>query len=111
KEAGAKRAMVLPVGGAFHSPLMESARKALEAAIDKAEIVRPACPVYQNVDARPHTNPAEIKANLKRQLTSPVLWSQTVKNMITDGATRFTEFGPGNVLQGMIKKIAPELFI
>mgnify|MGYP001455955821 CR=1 FL=1 len=111
KEAGAKRAMVLPVGGAFHSPLMESARKALEAAIDKAEIVKPACPVYQNVDARPHTNPAEIKANLKRQLTSPVLWSQTVKNMITDGATRFTEFGPGNVLQGMIKKIAPELFI
>ena len=111
KEAGAKRAMVLPVGGAFHSPLMESARKALEAAIDKAEIVRPACPVYQNVDARPHTNPAEIKANLKRQLTSPVLWSQTVKNMITDGATRFTEFGPGNVLQCMIKKIAPELFI
>lgn len=111
KEAGAKRAMVLPVGGAFHSPLMESARKALEAAIDKAEIVRPVCPVYQNVDARPHTNPAEIKANLKRQLTSPVLWSQTVKNMITDGATRFTEFGPGNVLQGMIKKIAPELFI
>lgn len=111
KEAGAKRAMVLPVGGAFHSPLMESARKALEAAIDKAEIVRPACPVYQNVDAHPHTNPTEIKANLKRQLTSPVLWSQTVKNMITDGATRFTEFGPGNVLQGMIKKIAPELFI
>jgi [acyl-carrier-protein] S-malonyltransferase len=111
KEAGAKRAMVLPVGGAFHSPLMESARKALEAAIDNAQIVRPICPVYQNVDARPHTNPAEIKANLKRQLTSPVLWSQTVKNMITDGATRFTEFGPGNVLQGMIKKIAPELFI
>ncbi len=111
KEAGAKRALVLPVGGAFHSPLMESARKALEAAIDKAEIVKPVCPVYQNVDARPHTNPREIKDNLKKQLTSPVLWSQTVKNMITDGATRFTEFGPGNVLQGMIKKIAPELYI
>ncbi len=109
KEAGAKRALLLPVGGAFHSALMESARQALEAAIDKAQVHKPLCPVYQNVDARPHTDPAEIKANLKKQLTAPVRWTQTIQNMVADGADSFTELGPGAVLQGLIKKIAPEL--
>ncbi len=111
KEAGAKRAVILPVGGAFHSPFMESARKSLEEAIERAHMVRPVCPVYQNVDALPHTEPGEIKINLKKQLTSPVKWTQTVRNMAADGATNFTEFGPGTVLTNMIKKIVPELFI
>jgi len=111
KEAGAKRAVILPVGGAFHSPFMESARKSLEEAIEKAHMVRPVCPIYQNVDALPHTEPAEIKSNLKKQLTSPVRWTQTVRNMVADGAENFTEFGPGTVLANMIKKIVPELFI
>ncbi|HPW79141.1 MAG: Malonyl CoA-acyl carrier protein transacylase [Bacteroidetes bacterium ADurb.Bin037] len=111
KEAGAKRAVILPVGGAFHSPLMDSARKSLEAAIDKADMKKPICPVYQNVDALPHTVPASIKDNLKKQLTSPVKWTQTIQNMVADGALIFTEYGPGTVLTGMIKKIAPELFI
>lgn len=111
KEAGAKRAVILPVGGAFHSPLMDSAHKSLEAAIDKADMKKPICPVYQNVDALPHTVPASIKDNLKKQLTSPVKWTQTIQNMVADGALIFTEYGPGTVLTGMIKKIAPELFI
>lgn len=109
KEAGAKRALLLPVGGAFHSPLMEIARQALEEAIDKAQISTPVCPVYQNVDAKPHTDAAEIKDNLKKQLTAPVRWTQTVQNMVADGAISFTEMGPGSVLQGLIKKIAPNL--
>ena len=105
KAAGAKRALPLKVGGAFHSPLMEPARAELAAAIEATEIHTPKCPVYQNVDALPHTDPAEIKKNLLSQLTSPVKWTQTVKNMIADGATDFTECGPGAVLQGLIKKI------
>lgn len=108
KEAGAKRALVLPVGGAFHSPLMEPARKELAEAIEKTDIKTPVCPVYQNVDARPHTDPKEIKANLLMQLTSPVRWTQTVLNMHKDGASEFTELGPGTVLQGLIKKCLPE---
>ncbi|MDD3523048.1 MAG: ACP S-malonyltransferase [Bacteroidales bacterium] len=111
KEAGAKRAVVLPVGGAFHSPLMESARKSLEEAIGKAVLVKPVCPVYQNVDGLPHTDPVKIKENLVKQLTSPVRWAQTIEYMVADGARNFTEYGPGTVLMGMIKKIAPELFI
>jgi len=111
KEAGAKRAVILPVGGAFHSPFMESARKSLEEAIERAHMIRPACPVYQNVDALPYTDPGEIKINLKKQLTSPVKWTQTVRNMVAGGAKDFTEFGPGTVLTNMIKKIVPELFI
>lgn len=111
KEAGAKRAVILPVGGAFHSPFMESARKSLEEAIERAQMIRPACPVYQNVDALPYTDPGEIKINLKKQLTSPVKWTQTVRNMVAGGAKDFTEFGPGTVLTNMIKKIVPELFI
>ena len=105
KEAGAKRALRLPVGGAFHSPLMEPARQELEAAIAEAEFMTPSCPVYQNVDALPYTSPEEIKANLIAQLTSPVRWTATINNMIDDGATEFTECGPGNVRQGVIKKI------
>ncbi len=105
KEAGAKRALPLKVGGAFHSPLMEPAKVELETAINNTEIHTPQCPVYQNVDALPHTDPTEIKKNLVAQLTASVRWTQTVKNMITDGATDFTECGPGNVLQGLIKKI------
>ena len=108
KAAGAKRALILPVGGAFHSPLMEPARVELEAAIKATNIVEPACPVYQNVDARPHTNPASIKQNLIDQLTAPVRWTQTVQNMVADGATHFVELGPGNVLQGLIKKISKD---
>ncbi len=104
KEKGAKRAMLLAVGGAFHSPLMEPARKELAEAIEKTPFANPICPVYQNVDALPHTDPKEIKANLLMQLTSPVRWTQTVKNMIADGATDFTEVGPGKVLQGLIQK-------
>lgn len=104
KEAGAKRAMVLPVGGAFHSPLMEPARQELAEAIQATEIKTPICPVYQNVDAKPHTDPKEIKENLLIQLTAPVRWTQTVKNMSADGATEYFELGPGTVLQGLIKK-------
>lgn len=105
KEAGAKRALPLAVGGAYHSPLMEPARKELAAAIGKAEFRTPRCPVYQNVDAKPHTDPAEIRENLLTQLTSPVRWTQTVRNMIADGMTEFTECGPGQVLTGLIGRI------
>ena len=108
KAAGAKRALPLKVGGAFHSPLMNPAKVELEAAINATEIHAPKCPVYQNVDAMPHTDPVEIKKNLVAQLTASVRWTQTVKNMVADGATDFTECGPGAVLQGLIKKIAPE---
>ena len=106
KEAGAKRALPLKVGGAFHSPLMEPAKLELEAAIQATEIKTPNCPVYQNVDALPHTDPAEIKANLIAQLTGSVRWTQTVVNMVADNADDFTECGPGAVLQGLIKKIS-----
>ena len=105
KAAGAKRALPLKVGGAFHSPLMDPAKIELEAAINATEIHAPKCPVYQNVDALPHTDPAEIKKNLVAQLTASVRWTQSVKNMVADGATDFTECGPGAVLQGLIKKI------
>lgn len=104
-EAGAKRAIKLQVGGAFHSPVMEPARIELEEAIEKAVFNKPVCPVYQNVDAEAHQEPAEIKKNLIKQLTSPVKWTQLVENMIRDGASSFTEVGPGKVLQGLIKKI------
>ena len=104
-EAGAKRALKLAVGGAFHSPLMEPARQELEAAIAATKFSTPICPVYQNVNAMPTSNPEEIKKNLISQLTAPVRWTQTVKNMIEGGATSFTELGPGNVLQGLIKKV------
>ena len=106
KDAGAKRALVLPVGGAFHSPLMEPARAELAEGIEKAVFKTPICPVYQNVTARPSTDPVEIKANLLAQLTSPVRWTQSVENMIADGASSFTELGPGKVLQGLVSKIA-----
>ena len=105
KAAGAKRALPLKVGGAFHSPLMDPAKVELEAAINATEFHTPKCPVYQNVDAKPYTDPALIKANLVAQLTASVRWTQTVQNMIADGATEFTECGPGAVLQGLIKKI------
>lgn len=105
KAAGAKRALPLSVSGAFHSPLMQPAKEELEAAIQAATFSTPKCPVYQNVDALPHTNPEEIKANLIAQLTAPVQWTASVKNMLADGVTEFTECGPGNVLQGLIKKI------
>ena len=105
KAAGARRALRLPVGGAFHSPLMNPAKVELEAAINATEFHTPKCPVYQNVDAKPYTDPAQIKANLVAQLTASVRWTQTVQNMIADGATEFTECGPGAVLQGLIKKI------
>ena len=105
KAAGAKRALRLPVGGAFHSPCMEPARAELAEAIERTNFSAPVCPVYQNVDAHPHTDPAEIKANLVAQLTAPVRWTQTVKNMIADGATEFVELGPGQVLQGLVSKI------
>ena len=103
--AGAKRALKLKVGGAFHSPCMEPARAELAEAIEKTPVSAPICPVYQNVDAKPHTNPEEIKANLVAQLTAPVRWTQSVKNMIADGATEFVELGPGKVLQGLVLKI------
>lgn len=102
---GAKRAILLPVGGAFHSPLMEPARVELEAAIKQARFNTPLCPVYQNVTSEPVSNPDVIQENLIAQLTAPVRWTQTMKNMIRDGATSFTEVGPGNVLQGLVKKI------
>ena len=105
KEAGAKRALPLSVSGAFHSPLMQPAKDELEAAINETEFKTPCCPVYQNVDALPHTSPEEIKANLIAQLTAPVRWTATIMNMIDNGATEFTECGPGNVQQGLIKKI------
>ena len=111
KEAGAKRALKLPVGGAFHSPLMEPARVELEAAIRATTYHKPICPVYQNVDAKPYTDPEELKRNSIAQLTGPVRWTQTVQNMVADGATSFRELGPGTVLQGLIKKIAPEAVI
>lgn len=106
KAAGAKRALPLKVGGAFHSPLMQPAKDELEAAIQKTEFHTPKCPVYQNVDGAPHTDPDEIKQNLIAQLTSPVRWTKEVQTMIADGATDFTECGPGKVLQGLVAKIA-----
>ena len=111
KAAGAKRALKLKVGGAFHSPCMEPARAELAEAIEKTEIHTPICPVFQNVDALPHTDPIEIKANLVAQLTAPVRWTQTVRNMITDGATEFVELGPGKVLQGLVAKIDPSVAV
>lgn len=108
KAAGAKKAILLSVGGAFHSQYMEPARKELAAAIEATNIVKPICPVYQNVDAKPHTSPKEIKENLILQLTAPVLWKHIVENMWADGARSFVELGPGSVLQNLIKKIVPE---
>ena len=108
KEAGAKRALPLPVSGAFHSPLMEPARLELAEAIDKTPFRAPICPVYQNVTALPSMDPDLIKDNLLRQLTSPVRWTQTVRNMVADGADSFLEIGPGAVLQGLVHRIAPE---
>lgn len=108
KNAGAKRALVLKVGGAFHSPLMEPAREELAKAIEATPCAAPRCPVYQNVTAKAVTAPEEIKRNLIAQLTAPVRWTESVQAMINDGATVFTELGPGNVLQGLIKKIASE---
>ena len=105
KEAGAKRALILPVGGAFHSPLMEPAREELEQAIQETEFSSSNCVIYQNVDAMGHREVAEIKENLVKQLTAPVMWTQSVQRMIKDGATSFTESGPGKVLQGLVKKI------
>lgn len=105
QQRGAKRALKLVVGGAFHSPLMEPARIELASAIEKTKINTPICPIYQNVTALPETNPEKIKANLIAQLTAPVRWTQTIQNMIKDGADSFTEIGPGQVLQGLIKKI------
>jgi len=108
-EAGAKRALKLNVGGAFHSPLMEAARVELEAAIVNTEFKEPICPVYQNIDAKPYTNVEHIKHNLIAQLTGPVRWTQTVEHMLEDGATSFTEVGPGKVLQGLVKKVNREV--
>ena len=105
KAAGAKRALPLNVGGAFHSPLMEPARVELSEAIERTIFVEPCCPVYQNVTATPFTNPEEIKQNLIAQLTAPVRWTKTVQNMIADGAEQFIEVGPGTVLQGLVKKV------
>lgn len=109
KEAGARRALVLPVGGAFHSPLMEPARKELAEYIETVEFHVPECPIYQNVTASATMNPVEIKTSLLAQLTSPVRWTQTVKNMVTDGALSFVEVGPGTVLQGLISQIASDV--
>ena len=105
KEAGAKRALLLPVSGAFHSPLMQPAKDKLQTAIEETEVKSPKCPVYQNVDALPHNDATEIRQNLIAQLTSSVRWTKSVQNMIADGATDFTECGPGKALQGMIAKI------
>jgi [acyl-carrier-protein] S-malonyltransferase len=107
KELGAKRALKLPVGGAFHSPLMEMARRELEKAINETRFSKPVCSIYQNVNALPFSNPDDIKKNLIDQLTAPVRWTQTIKNMVKNGATEFKEVGPGKVLQGLIKKIEP----
>lgn len=109
KAAGAKRALPLKVGGAFHSPLMQPAKDELQVAIEQTEIKAPMCPVYQNVDAQPHTDPVEIKANLIAQLTSPVRWTASVQKMIEDGAVDFTECGPGKALQGMIARISKDV--
>lgn len=109
KEAGAKRALPLPVGGAFHSPLMEPAREELAEAIKNTSFNTPICPVYQNVNAKPATDVETIKKNLIDQLTAPVRWTQSVQNMVADGATEFVECGPGKVLQGLVKKIASEV--
>jgi [acyl-carrier-protein] S-malonyltransferase len=111
KAAGAKRALMLQVGGAFHSPLMEPARMELEDAIAQTQFNGPVCPIYQNVDANPYTDPAVIRQNLINQLTSPVRWSQSVARMIQDGATHFTEVGPGAVLQGLVKKISKDVLV
>ena len=111
KEKGAKRALKLPVGGAFHSPLMQPASEELQAAIDAAVVSQPICPVYQNVNAYPQTDPVAIKQNLIAQLTAPVRWTQTVKNMITDGGLEFVELGPGDVLKGLIKKVNSEVTV
>ena len=108
-EAGAKRALKLNVGGAFHSPLMEPARVELQAAIEHTNISAPLCPIYQNVDPNPNTDPAQIKLNLITQLTGAVRWTQTVANMIANGADEFVEVGPGNVLQGLVKKVSREV--
>lgn len=108
KEAGARRALILPVGGAFHSPLMEPARTALAAAIEATTFNPPICPIYQNVTAHAVTAPEDIKLNLISQLTAPVKWTQSVQSMVADGATEFIELGPGKVLQGLVKKIASE---
>lgn len=109
KAAGAKRALVLPVGGAFHSPLMEPAKVELEAAINATHFSQPICPVYQNVTASAVSDPEQIKKNLIAQLTAPVKWTQTVQQMVADGALHFTEVGPGKVLQGLVKKVAPTM--
>ena len=111
KEAGAKRALVLPVGGAFHSPLMEPARLELAEGIEKTSFKTPVCPVYQNVTAEPSTDPQTIKANLLAQLTSPVRWTQSIKRMIADGADYFMEIGPGTVLQGLARKIGGDSIV
>lgn len=108
KDSGAKRALPLQVGGAFHSPLMEPAREELEQAILDTEFHEPICPIYQNYTSRPHVDVEEIKKNLNHQLTAPVKWRQSVVNMVADGATEFIECGPGKVLQGLVKKISPE---
>ena len=110
-EAGAKRALKLPVGGAFHSPLMDPAKVELASAIEATQFNKPICPIYQNVTTKGETDPAIIKDNLIKQLTAPVKWTQSVNNMIADGATEFTEFGPGAVLQGLIKKISKEVIV
>lgn len=111
KEAGAKRALRLPVGGAFHSPLMEAARAELEQAIAEVEFHTPVCPIYQNVDAQPQSDAEQIKTNVIAQLTSPVRWTQISRNMIADGFDEFTELGPGTVLQGLIKKVNAEVAV
>ncbi len=108
KAAGAKRALPLPVGGAFHSPLMEPAKEELQKVIAQTKFATPICPVYQNVDAMPYTDPEQIRQNLINQLTAPVRWTQSVLKMVEDGGSHFTEVGPGNVLQGLVKKIAKE---
>lgn len=109
KAAGAKRALPLPVGGAFHSPLMQPAAEELAKAIESTEFRSPICPIYQNITAQPHTEPDVIKANLMAQLTGPVRWTQTIQNMVSNGASAFMEIGPGKVLQGLVKKIAQEV--
>lgn len=111
KEKGAKRALKLPVGGAFHSPLMQPASEELQAAINNTTFSNPICPVYQNVNAYPQTEPEQIKQNLIAQLTAPVRWTQTVKNMVTEGAVEFIELGPGDVLKGLVKKISADVTV